>query len=44
LNLKTEIFEKEPDYNWAALIKNSCILAKEKVSWSNNKFKKKEIV
>ena len=38
----TEIFEKEPDYSWAALIKYSCILAKEKVSWSINKFKKKE--
>ena len=39
----TEIFEKEPDYSWAALIKYSCILAKEKVNWSIiNKFRKKE--
>ena len=38
-----EIFEKEPDYSWAALIKYSCILAKEKINWSIlSIFKKKE--
>ena len=38
-----EIFEKEPDYSWAALIKYSCILAKEKINWSIlRKFKTKE--
>ena len=45
-NFFKEIFKIEPDYSWAALIKYSCILAKEKTTWNlknlTNKFKNQQ--